>query len=61
MEGSFDSNSTTQFGITFQQGSGIQFEVFASSDFASKATDRKSVSGSRVICWGAAVSWFFRT
>ena len=48
--------STSQLGITFQQGSGIQFEVFADSDFASKATDRWSVSGGVVMCRRAAMS-----
>ena len=52
--------STSQFGITFQRGSGLQLEVFADSDFASKTTDRRSVSGGIVMCGGAAVSWFSR-
>ena len=39
----------------------LQLEVFADSDFASKATDRRSVSGGIVMCGGAAVSWFSRT
>ena len=53
--------STSQFGITFQRGSGLQLEVFADSDFASKATDRRSISGGAVMCGEAAVSWFSRT
>ena len=44
--------SASQFGITFQQGSGIQFEVFADSDFAKKVTDRKSGSGGVMMCGG---------
>ena len=53
--------STSHFGITFQQGSGIDLEVFADADYASTATDRRSVSGGIVMCGGAAVSWFSRT
>ena len=53
--------STSHFGITFQQGSGIDLEVFADADYASTATDRRSVSGGIGMCGGAAVSWFSRT
>ncbi|CAB1109908.1 unnamed protein product [Ectocarpus sp. CCAP 1310/34] len=41
---------TSHFGISFQ-----------SADFASKAADRRSVSGGIVTCGGGAVSWFSRT
>ena len=38
-------NGTSEYGITFQRGtlSGISLEVFADADYASKATDRRSV------------------
>ena len=35
-------------------------QVFADVDYASKATDRRSVSGGPVMCGGASVSWFSR-
>ena len=53
--------STSNFGITFQRGSGIDLEVYADANYAEKATDRRSVSGGVVICGGATVSWFSRT
>ena len=50
-------------GITFQRGtlSGISLEVFADADYASKATDRRSVSGGVIMCGGASICWFSRT
>ena len=38
---------TSSYGIIFQRGtaSGVGLEVFVDSDFASRATDRRSVSG----------------
>ena len=41
--------------------SGILLEVFADADYASKATDRRSVSGELITCGGASVCWFSRT
>ena len=41
--------------------SSISLEVFADADYASKATDRRSVSGGLIMCGGASVSWFSRT
>ena len=41
--------------------SGISLEVFADADYASKATDRRSVSGGLIMCGGASVCWFSRT
>ncbi|CAM9606791.1 unnamed protein product [Pylaiella littoralis] len=35
--------------------------MFADADYASKATDRRSVSGGLVMCGGGCVSWFSRT
>ena len=56
-------NGTTEYGITFQREtlSGISLEVFADADYASKATDRRSVSGGVIMCGGASVCWFSRT
>ena len=35
----------SDFGITFQRGSGLQLVADADADYASNATDRRSVSG----------------
>ena len=53
---------TSSYGITFQRGtaSGVGLEVFVDSDFASRATDRRPVSGGVVMCAGACVSFFSR-
>ena len=50
-------NGTSEYGITFQRGtlSGISLEVFADADYASKATDRRSVSVGVIMCGGASV------
>ena len=39
----------------------ISFKVFADADYASKATDRRSVSGGAIMCVGACVCFFSRT
>ena len=54
---------TSTYGITFQRGtaSEVGLKVFVDSDFASRATDRRSVSGGVVMCAGACVSLFSRT
>ena len=54
---------TSSYGITFQRGavSGVSLEVFVDSDFASTATDRRSVSDGVVMCAGACVLFFSRT
>ena len=56
-------NGTSNFGITYQRATlaSISLEVFADADYASKATDRRSVSGGAVMCGGACVCWFSRT
>ena len=56
-------NGTSHFGITYQRGTlaSISLEVFADADYASKATDRRSVSGGAIMCGGACVCWFSRT
>ena len=56
-------NGTSEYGITFQRGtlSSILLEVFADADYASKATDRRSVSGGAIMCGSVSVCWFSRT
>ena len=51
----------SDFGITFQRGSELELVAYADADYASKATDRRSVSGGAVMCAGACVCWFSRT
>ena len=53
--------TTSDLSISYQRGSGLNLELFADADYASKVTDRRSGSGRVVICGGAAVSWFSRT
>ena len=57
------NGSTSEYGITFQRGTlySISLEVFADADYASKATDRRSVSRGVIMCGGASVCWFSRT
>ena len=45
-------NGTCGFGITYQRGTtfSISLEVFANADHASRATDRRSVSGGAIMC-----------
>ena len=40
---------------------GIYLKLFADADYASKATDMRSVSGGAIMCGGACVCWFSRT
>ena len=49
-------------GITFQRDAvnGSSMQVFVDADYASKATDRRSVSGGLVMCGGGCVSRFSR-
>ena len=56
-------NGTCGFGITYQRGTtvGFSLEVFADADYASRATDRRSVSGGVIMRAGACVGWFSRT
>ena len=41
--------------------SSISLVVFADADYASKATDRRSVSGEPIMRGGASVCWFSRS
>ena len=54
---------TLDVGLTYQRGTkaGCSLEVFADADYASKVTDRRSVSGGAIMCGGACVCWFSRT
>ena len=52
---------TSDFGITFQRGSGLELVAYADADYASKATDRRSVSGGAIMCARACVCCFSRT
>lgn len=54
---------TSSYGITFQRGKtdGVRLVLYVDSDYANKATDRRSVSGGVVMCAGACVSFFSRT
>ena len=54
---------TSRFGITFQRGivRGDRMELFVDSDFASKATDRRSVSGVVVMFADDCVMYLCRT
>ena len=56
-------NGTSEYGITFRSWtlSSISLEVFEDADNASKATDRRSVSGALIMCGGASVYFFSRT
>ena len=40
---------------------GIYLKIFANADYASKATDRRHVSGGAIMCGGARICWFSRT
>ncbi|CAM9194085.1 unnamed protein product [Ectocarpus sp. 12 AP-2014] len=55
--------STASYGITFSRGTagGVELELNVDSDFASTATDRRSVSGAVVMCAGDCVSYLSRT
>ena len=56
-------NGTCGFNITYQRGTteSISLEDFADADYASRATDRRSVSGGAIMCAGACVCWFSRS
>ena len=48
-------NLFLDFRNALQKGSGLGLEAFADANYASKATDRRSVSGDVVMCAGACV------
>ncbi|CAB1110909.1 unnamed protein product [Ectocarpus sp. CCAP 1310/34] len=47
--------------VSERYGGGIKLAGYADADFASKAANRRSVSGGIVTCGGGSVSWFSRT
>ena len=53
--------STSDFGIMFEKGSGLELVAFADADYASKANDRGSVYGGARMCTRGRVCWFSRT
>lgn len=48
--------TTYEFGISFQREKYFDLEIFVDVDYASKATDRRSVFGGIVMRGGAAVN-----
>ena len=54
---------TSPFGISFQKGTltGLSLISFADADYASRSTDRRSMSGRVVMCAGGAVLWHSKT
>ena len=54
---------TSYFGISFQKETltGISLISFADADYASRRTDRRSMSGGVVMCAGGPVSWHSKT
>ena len=54
---------TSSFGITFQRGAveGFHLVSFTDTDYAKRATDRRSVSGGVVMCAGRPGSWYSKT
>ena len=52
---------TSDFGIAFQRGSGLELVAYADPPYASNATDRRSVSRGAVMFARACVCWFSRT
>ena len=51
----------SDFGLSSQRGNELDRVAYADADYASKATDRRSVSGRSVMCAGPCVCWFSRT
>ena len=54
-------NGIYSFGITHVRGSGLGLEVYADTDYADKANDRRSVSGISVTLGGTVVSHVGKT
>ena len=52
-----EADYRNSFGVTFQTGTvrGLSLQVFADADYASKAADRRSVSGGGSDVWGVLV------
>ena len=54
-------NATQDLAITYARGSLLSLTVFADTDYASKATDRRAISGVVVMLGGGAVCVISRT
>ena len=52
-----DLHGTRFLGLTFLRGSGLDLNAYSDADYADKANDRRSVSGTVITLGGAAVSW----
>lgn len=54
---------TSSFGILFQRVTvaGLNLLAWADADYASRATDRRSISGGVVMCAGGVVLWHSKT
>ena len=50
-------HGTRFMGLTFVRGSGLDLHAYSDADYADKANDRRSVSGTVITLGGAAVSW----
>ena len=50
-------HGTRFLGLTFVRGSGLGLDAYSDADYADKANDRRSVSGTVITLGGAAVSW----
>ena len=52
-----------EYGVACQRRTlaSVSLEVFADANYASKPTDRRSVSGGAIMCGGSCVCWFSRT
>ena len=50
-------HGTRFLGLTFVRGSGLDLNAYSDADYADKANDRRSVSGTVITLGGAAVSW----
>ena len=54
-------NSTRDLGITYKKGEELTLSVYTDADYASKETDRRSISGVAVMLGNAAVYATSRT
>ena len=54
-------NATRDLSITYERGSRLSLAFFSDTDYASKATDRRLISGVAVMPGGAAVCGVSRT
>ena len=50
-------HGTRFLGLTFVRGSGLDLSAYSDADYADKANDRRSVSGTVITLGGAAFCW----